>query len=173
VLSTPHGKPLSRAEFIRGFQRVLGLPCWGVHYGYLNLSMNFGKPSLKIAEPKTVLPTRSQRVRELFARRRVTVRGQWWLWLQSCWWKLTAFDETATRTSSNRRIDKVTADLDGQKLTGIEICERTGLTRFTFDLGDILECRRWDMKELAEVWNLYQPNGRVLVVWNDGSLSQA
>jgi hypothetical protein len=134
--------------------------------------MNFGKPSLKIDEPQTVLPTRSQRVRDLFARRCVTVRGQWWLWLQSCWWKLTAFDEIATRTSSNRRIEKVIADLDGQKLTGVDICERTGLTRFKFDLGGVLECRRLNTKEIAEIWNFYQPNGKVLAVWNDGSLSQ-
>src|SRR5438876_5462780 len=120
-MSQPQGETLSHAQFMRAFQRIIGLPCWGVQYGFLNLSMNFGKPSLKIDEPKILSRARSARVRELFRCRRVTVRGEWWLWLQSCWWTLRTFEKTTTRTSSNRRIERAVSDLDGQKLTGIEV----------------------------------------------------
>jgi len=36
----------------RSFQPLYGQPCWGLsHARYVNLSMNFGKPSLQVREP--------------------------------------------------------------------------------------------------------------------------
>lgn len=171
-MATQKVESMSRPEFMRALRRVFGKPCWGVQFGFLNLSMNFGKPSLQVDEPKTVAPTRSQRVREIFAQRRVTVRGQWWLWLQSCTWKLTSFNRTAYLSSSKKRMEYAMASLDGQELVDVEISERTGATRFHFDLGDILDCRRVDAKEVTEMWNLYQPDGRVLIAHTDGSFTQ-
>jgi hypothetical protein len=135
--------------------------------------MNFGRPHLKIDEPKKVRANRSPIVRELFSRRRVNVRGQWWLWIQAWRWKLSAFSESATPYSSRQRIENAMACLDGQKLTGFEVAERTGITRFTFDLGGVLECTNHETQELGEMWLLYRPNGTVLTVYNDGTFSES
>src|SRR4029077_4680719 len=95
---------------------------WGLQYDRsLNLSMNFGKPSLRVREPfKT--DSKSKVVQRMAARRRVTVRGQWWLWIYCCYWQLT-FDgrPLATSSSSLRRIERATAQLAGQKLVFAEV----------------------------------------------------
>jgi hypothetical protein len=74
----------------RSFQPLYGQPCWGLNYDrYLNLSMNFGKPSLCVQEPFNT-NSQSEVVQRLAARRLVTVRGKWWLWICYCSWRLTS-----------------------------------------------------------------------------------
>ncbi len=70
------------AKIIEGsFKPLYGQPAWGLHYGrQLSLSMNFGKPSIYIREPYGT-DSRSEVVRRMAARRQVTVRGEWWLWV--------------------------------------------------------------------------------------------
>lgn len=58
--------------------------------------------------------------------------------------------------------------LDGQKLTHVDLDPRTGKTRFEFDLGGVLEARRFDRAFDIELWLLYKPNGYVLSVRGDG-----
>jgi hypothetical protein len=157
-------------ELLRLSPPVLGHPCWGVHFcNQLNLSLNFGKPKLRIREP---LATRSKldSIRRLAANRNVTLRGQWWLWLFCCWWRLSRDGELlATGSSSLRRIDKALIDLAGQKLTGVHVHSQTGATHFAFDLGCQLDCRRYDAVTDAALWYLYFPTGRVLAVHGDGT----
>ena len=72
------------------FQPVYDQPCWGLRHGqYTNLSMNFGKPSLHVREPFDT-DSKSEAVRRTAARRQVTVRGEWWLWIWSCYWRLSS-----------------------------------------------------------------------------------
>ena len=72
----------------RDLRRLLGHPCWGLGYGLQsNLYMNFGAPHLNILEPRASR-AKSSRVRELFARRHVTVRGDWRLWVHCAYWRL-------------------------------------------------------------------------------------
>lgn len=138
---------------------------------HTNLSMNFGKPSLKIREP---FPTasKSEVVQCLAARRRVTVHGQWRLWLWCCHWKLSIHNEfLATGSSSARRIERAIVRLDGQKLTGVRVHPFTGATRFAFDLGVVLDCRRFEKGSDENLWSLYQPSGFVLTVNGNGTFS--
>jgi hypothetical protein len=153
------------------FQPLCGQPCWGLSYDrQLNLSMNFGMPSLQIREPASS-NSRSKVIRRHFSRRRVTVRGQWWLWIYVCRWRLSADGKgLATASSSLRRIRQAIAQLEGQKLVSAHVDSKTGATLFTFDLGCTLDCRRLERDTDDELWMLYKPNGYVLSVHGNGTL---
>lgn len=156
----------------KSFEPIFGQPCWGLnHERYLNLSLNFGTPSLRVREP---LPnhSKSAALSQLAARRLVTVRGEWWLWLWCCHWQLSQNGERlATGSSSPRRIDQSLKILAGQRLISADVRSNTGKTRFAFDLGACLECRRFDQKREESLWSLYKPKGYVLSVWNNGRFS--
>ena len=156
----------------KSFQPLYGQPCWGLHHErLLNLSMNFGKPSLSVREPYNT-DSKSKVVRQIAARRQVTVRGNWWLWVYLCYWRLTSDSlELATGSSSCRRIERATAQLEGQKLVSVEIQPETGATRFVFDLGCVLHCRRFKRNTDSELWMLYKPSGYVLSVHGNGKFS--
>src|SRR5438309_752959 len=84
------GCPMSVNAIARSFQPLYGQPCWGLHYDRtLNLSMNFGKPALRIREPFNT-DSKSEALRRMAARRLVTVRGEWWLWIYCCYWQLVS-----------------------------------------------------------------------------------
>lgn len=156
----------------KAFKQVYGKPCWGVEYDRnVNLSMSFGDPILKIREPiQSISP--SNKIRELFARRHVTVKGKWWLWIFCAYWKLSFDGErAASGTSSFRQIQIGLAKLSGQILKQVEINPQTGATRFVFDLGGLLEVRRFERDSKEDLWMLYAPNGNVLTVRSDGQFS--
>jgi hypothetical protein len=157
----------------RSVQPLYGQPCWGLHYERsLNLSMNFGTPSLRVREPFNT-DSKSEAVRRTAARRLVTVRGEWWLWIYCCYWRLTSDGpELATGSSSFRRIERATAQLEGQELVSVEVEPETGATRFIFDLGCVLHCRRFERDTDAELWMLYKPSGYVLSVHGNGTFSR-
>jgi hypothetical protein len=156
----------------RSFQPVYGQPCWGLNYDRcLNLSMNFGKPSLCVREPCNT-NSKSEVVQRLAAQRLVTVRGKWWLWIYYCSWRLTSDGlPLATSSSSLKRIERATAKLAGQALVSVEVEPETSATRFCFDLGCVLHCRRFEEDTDAELWMLYKPSGYVLSVHGNGTFS--
>jgi hypothetical protein len=154
------------------FQQLYGQPRWGVHYHrQLNLSMNFGQPSLKIREPYESNAA-TEKVRRLMARRNVTFRGEWWLWIYCCFWRLSSGDVAlAAGSSSLRRIERAMAELDGQELVSVTVDPRTGATGFRFDLGGALDCRRFGKESDAALWTLYKPDGYVLSVYGNETFS--
>jgi hypothetical protein len=163
---------MNRKAIDRSFQPLYGRPCWGLRYDRnVNLSINFGKPSLRVREPFRTDST-CEAVRRLASRRLVTVRGEWWLWIYCCYWRLTSGDlELATGSSSIRRIERATAQLEGQELLSVAVEPETGATRFAFDLGCVLYCRRFERDTDTELWILYKPSGYVLSVQGNGTFS--
>jgi len=163
---------MNQSAIDRSFQPLYGHPCWGLHFERnLNLSMNFGKPSLRVREPYDT-DSKSKAVRRMASRRMVTVHGQWWLWFYCCCWRLTCGDlRLATSSSALRRIKRATVQLDGQKLVSLAVTPETGATRFDFDLGCVLHCRRFERDSDAELWMLYKPSGYVLSVHANGTFS--
>jgi hypothetical protein len=156
----------------KSFEPLYGQPCWGLHYlRLLNLSMNFGKPSLDVREPYHT-KSKDEVLQRLAARRNVTVRGEWWLWIYCCHWRLT-LDGVALATSSSslRRIQRAMAQLEGQELVSVVVEPDTGATRFTFDLGGVLHCRRFGRESEEELWTLYKRNRYVLSVCGNGTFS--
>ena len=60
--------------------------------------------------------------------------------------------------------------LDGQRLLAAGVDPDNGITELLFDLGAAL--RLWaDRSEPVDVWALYKPNGRVLLIRSDGLYS--
>lgn len=154
----------------KSFAALQTKPCWNVHFsGLLNLSMQFGKPSLDIREPFE--PTGvSDAAKRAASRRLVSVRGEWWLWLRLCYWKLTLKGEPTVRLpSSDRTIQCGISRLAGQKLQSLSVHPETGATHFLFDLGGVLECRRFEKASADELWILYKPNRYTLSVYGDGT----
>lgn len=162
-----NGSPIDRS-----FRLLYGHPCWGLHYDrQLNLSLNFGKPSLDIREPYHS-DSPSESIRQRASQRDVTVRGQWWLWIYCCYWRLTSGDlELATGSSSCRRIERGIKQLEGQELVSVAVVPGTGATQFRFDLGCVLHCRRFERESGDELWTLYKPRGYVLSVYGNGTFS--
>ena len=156
----------------KSFQPLYSQPCWGLRYDRnLNLSMNFGKPSLHVREPIRS-DSKSEAVRRWARSRQVTVRGEWWLWFYCCYWVLSSENRPlATGASSFRRIERATGQLAGQALVSVEVTPETGATRFVFDLGCSLHCRRFERDSDAELWMLYKPSGYVLAVHGNGTYS--
>lgn len=156
----------------RSFQPLYGHPCWGLRYDRnLNLSMNFGNPSLYVREPFQT-DSKSEAVQRMAACRHITIRGKWWLWIYCCYWRLTSDGlSLATGSSSIRRINRATAQLEGQKLVSAKVEPKTGATLFAFDLKCVLHCRRFERDSDAVLWMLYKPNGYVLSVHGSGAFS--
>ena len=70
----------SRADL---FQPDIGLPSWNVMKGHGRfLNIELGTRRLNIRAPRDV-PNASPQGRQLFARRLVTLHGQWHLWIPS------------------------------------------------------------------------------------------
>jgi hypothetical protein len=133
--------------------------------------MNFGTPSLQVREPFST-DSKSDAVQRMASRRRVTIRGEWWLWIYCCHWRLTSGDlQLATASSSFGRIERAAAELEGQQLVSVAVEPETGATRFAFDLGCVLHCRRFERDTDAELWMLYKPSGYVLSVHGNGTFS--
>ena len=63
------------------------------------------------------------------------------------------------------------AHLGGQELVSVVVEPKTGATRFAFDLGCVLNCRRFERDTDAELWMLYKPSGYVLSVHGNGNFS--
>jgi hypothetical protein len=151
------------------FQELYGIVCWKVKWdGNLNLSMNFGQPSLIIREPREGKSSR-KKISDIFKYRHVTLSGEWFFWILSGYWKVSIkdFDEVTSATPYKRK-NMALARLDGQKLVRVSVNQETSATQLDFDLDATLSIRRMSVKSDQEIWSLYQPNGYVLSVRADG-----
>ncbi len=164
----PDGRSMNVIQ--RTFQRLCGQPCWGVEHGsYLALEMNFGTPSLDVREPR-ISRAKSAMVRRLMAKRWIRVQGQWQMWVLHAYWRLSIRGELVARSSSALRQKRQgVAELDGQKLLDMQLNAETGATQFWFDLGGLLEVRRWRRDSCDQLWVLHKPNGYALSVNGNGT----
>jgi len=83
------------------FAPLLGKPAWHVKKGHGSfITMEFGEPNLKIREPLQPRENGSEVSERLSTTRKVTVRGEWHLWVYCCHWEiargsvLEAYDES-------------------------------------------------------------------------------
>ncbi len=134
------------------------------------LTFEIGNPSLIIREPREVLNA-SPRVRETFAQRNVTLRGDWHLWIYCCGWRITlGGDELAHSESDDEKIAAACRKLDGQALQEVALGLKEGGTQFRFDLRGVLTTEPYD-DDLNEQWMLYCPDGNVYTYRSDGAAS--
>lgn len=160
------------AVIAEAFRPLANLPCWNVKRGHGTfLTFDFGEPHLEIAEPRKAAPEASPRAKQLLARRRVILRGEWYLWIYCCMWQVRDGARVVGDWSSSRRIDRAASFLAGQKLISVSIPKRGVRTTFTFDLNGTLETAPYDRS--SEQWMLYEPDGRVLTVRAGGEYNHA
>jgi hypothetical protein len=155
------------------FQPLYGRPCWDAKSGFGSfMTMEFGEPHLEIREPRVAVFSKSKRAQQLLARRLVTVRGEWHLWIYCCEWHVYTghklVGDSALESSSKRRIVRAARELDGQKLVSVTVDPSCGGSTFRFDLGSRLETRPY---EDSEQWMLFEPSGEVLTYRADGCYS--
>ena len=158
--------PLERAR-----QRLHGQLCWGMHWSQqLNLSMSIGDPTMEVGREPYESKSRVAEVRRSARRRRVRIRGRWWLWVYVAYWRIRREGALlAAGSSSLRDIQAALLDLEGQKLMDVRVNPGTGVTGFVFDLETVLEVRRRRRRSTDELWLLYEPGGYVLSVRGDGT----
>src|SRR5436305_1318277 len=90
----------------RAFVPLIGLPAWFVHQGYGSfLTLEFGAPHLRVREPRAARGNVSEKVKKLFLKRRVSVKGEWHLWIYCCQWRVSDDgQEIAWSDSPDRKI---------------------------------------------------------------------
>ncbi|MEX1232127.1 MAG: hypothetical protein WEB58_17920 [Planctomycetaceae bacterium] len=154
------------------FQPVFTHPCWGLHYRrQLNLSINFGSPSLEIIREPIASKSRLKSVREHAARRIVALRGEWWLWIYHCYWNISTKNTLfATGSSSSKKLANALLHLEGETMTSVQFDAKRGVTEFSFDLGTTLTCRPMTEEPEGELWLFYRPDGHVAVAKRDGTV---
>ena len=140
--------------------------------------MNFGVPRMEVHEPRPSVAG-SERVRRLFARRRIVLRGTHWLVVHPGRWQLTLADGLAVRdTASVRRLDMAVARLEGERLQGAAIDPRSGRTEFFFDLGGRIVVRGANAPkphqdpEDRELWSMHDRK-RFVAVFAAGGYASA
>jgi hypothetical protein len=102
--------------------------------------------------------------------RLVVPYGAWRLAVRLARWRLQLPNDepvSGARDSNTRRAPALRC-LNGQRFVDGRVDECTGFTRLEFDLGGVLELRRFSANELEELWSLYRPNDFVLTIRNDG-----
>jgi hypothetical protein len=154
------------------FADLTGLACWGVEWEpQLGLKFSFGKPVMRVREP-IVASSGSPMTHRIRSYRNVTVNGEWWFWCWTAEWELRLADDPRpiTATSIPMRRMRSLRFLDGQRLLAAGVDPDNGITELLFDLGAAL--RLWaDRSEPVDVWALYKPSGRVLLIRSDGLYS--
>jgi hypothetical protein len=153
------------------FGLVYGKPCWNVRQGYGSiLKLDFGQPHLLIREPIQIQSDASEKIQKHFLRRLVMLRGDWTLTIFGCTWIVSSNgNKTAESGSSRPRIRRALADLNSQALIKVSGDLGKGRWLFTFDLGGVLETRRFDLT--TEQWWLYESSGYSFSVRGAGEFS--
>src|SRR5262245_49983518 len=86
----------------RVFGKIYKIPCWGAVQGFSSiLTLEFGRPELRIQGP-IKSSSNSKRIRALFARRIVRLRGHWRLTIFGCNWKFFSADQKMADSKSTR-----------------------------------------------------------------------
>jgi hypothetical protein len=144
-------------------EKIYNTPCWSVKQGHGSfLTFEFGQPHLKVREPSS-----ENRVKKSNYRK-ITLHGEWHLWIYCCSWKIYLSNELVAWSESSRiKVKNALEYIDGQKITNVEINSDTADTVFYFDLGGVLKTKGYS-DDLYEQWLLFEPQGNVLSVRNDG-----
>lgn len=104
------------------FADFIGRPAWQVQRGYGSfLTFEFGAPRLIVREPRTAT-SESEKVRAGAARRLITARGDWHLWIYCCDWEVRSGGSLiGTSSDDDEAMARAAKILDGQKLSQVAI----------------------------------------------------
>jgi hypothetical protein len=157
------------------FGPLVGKWAWQVKRGYGSfLTMEFGNPHLEIREPRLVSADALRQVRENFQRRRVTVVGDWHLWIQYCDWEIRTANHSISSviTDNPYLIDECLDELNGQILTSATGGAEDVSSILQFDLGGIVQISPPSESPDGPLWTLYQYNAATFALGSDGQVHQ-
>jgi hypothetical protein len=150
---------------------LIGQLVWSVRRGVGTfLTMEFGGAHLAVREPIQPRSSSSEKAQRSLVRRRVSVVGDWHLWIKYGEWKLSAAQGALdSRTPLGSPLDECLRDLDGQKLASIDAGAASNSLVLAFDLGARLEI--WPSAEIPDdQWSLHRWDGDIAAYQSDGSL---
>ncbi|MCB1839358.1 MAG: hypothetical protein KDI61_03725 [Alphaproteobacteria bacterium] len=141
-------------------QKLSGLCCWDAKNTEFSwLSLNFGSPRLDIREPKdleTLKKYSSPRIKLKNSLRRVRLRGDFWIWVDCCYWEILFRGENISNSSSNRPIIQNAINIiDGQIIKRIEIFPDLVQTKIFFDLGGEIHMRLEGQSDDQPLWHIF------------------
>ncbi|HEY9679929.1 MAG TPA: hypothetical protein V6C76_18140 [Drouetiella sp.] len=154
----------------KSFEVIFEKPCWSVQQGHGSfLTFEFGEPYLDVWEQK---PDRSINSKK-FRKRKITIKGEWHLWIYCCHWNLTLDGDLLAHSESSRGdIKNALEHIDGEKLVRVSVNPQAGESEFEFELGGKLKTvpyeRTSHRDEYDESWMFFEPDGNVLVYRGDG-----
>ena len=154
------------------FLPLVGQLVRSVRRGYGTfLTLEFGSPHLVVREPIVASPEAPPRVRKRLARRRVTVAGDWHLWVQYAQWKIqTENYSTASEDADAALIEGALEELDGQRLTSSSEGPEPHSCILRFDLNASLHIRPSSETD-DDQWSIYEANGRIASCSNRGEIT--
>ncbi len=148
------------------FSKIIGKLVWQVRQGHGSfLTLEFGNPHLEVRE---ALPNAtSVGLRD----RRVTVRGDWHLWIYCCDWKILQGGARLAHSESDRQaIERALLRIDSQTLNAVDVDPPTGSSCFSFEHRLVLETSPYQSGS-DDTWLIYGPDRNVLTFRADGCYS--
>lgn len=124
---------------------ILGQKPWNVSLGNGSfLTMNFG--------------------REVSFKSKVDTKGEWYLWVYCCAWRLEKNDRVLAASEDSRsKLEAAIKTLEDLSVQSIELLKPAWDTVFTFDEGIILRLLTIH-SEAYEHWMLFMPDNYVLII---------
>ncbi|MCB1593066.1 MAG: hypothetical protein KDI90_11515 [Alphaproteobacteria bacterium] len=157
-------------------QKLSGLCCWDLqNLEHSWISFNFGAPRLEIREPKDaefLANVKSERSKQRFSLRQVRVRGDFWIWIDCCYWEILFRGENIANSRSDRPvIRKALNVVDGQIIKRIEIFPDLVQTKMFFDLGGEIHMRNEGESDDQPLWHIFNDTeGFIYSLRDNGSL---
>lgn len=152
------------------FAPLIGQLVWAVSQGYDTfVTMEFGSPHLLLREPGTRKAPATPRLQRMAARRMVTIKGDWHLFVEFAEWRASSVNGSISSKDKKRSGWKdVFDDISGQRLLSAE-SPVAGRLILTFDLGGKIEI--WPHPEIDnDVWTLHPWEGSIIACRHDGTI---
>jgi len=155
------------------FAPLIGSLVWNVHRGEGRyLTMEFGRPHLRVREPRGRTSATSKRLQRWSRMRKVHVYGDWALFIQGDW-KVAVEDDWLHSDDEIVRHslkEECLLNLSGQRLVSVEAAEDGRHLSLAFDLAGKLEI--WPPAGDDDMqWSLHGWDGNTAALDHDGKLS--
>jgi hypothetical protein len=151
-------------------QQIVGELVWAAKRGHGTfITMEFGAPHLVVREPIKSTST-APRVVRLLARRQVSIRGEFSLFIQDSRWSISTKDRTVGLDSRESVVREVLQDLDGQRVSAVSFASAD--TILEFDLGATVRLGKsiFPTEPKSDLWSLNRFGTPGLNLLNDGSM---
>ena len=154
------------------FRPIVGKWAWHVRRGFGSfLTMEFGEPRLEVRDPRDLAEDVSDQVRRNFKKRRVTLVGEWHLWVQYCDWAiLTPNSGVSNRETDAKKVDQCLEELDGQALVAVDDNAARASCLLHFDLGATLELSPSLDSDDNDLWTVHHLHNTVFGYRSNGTV---